>query len=65
VVIVIGNETTGLSTACRQACDVIAASQLTGAASPLNHASAATIALCEASRQRRAASQIPSQNRTI
>ena len=53
-VIVIGNEATGLSEAWRQACDVIARIPITGAASSLNAAGAATVVLYEAARQRRA-----------
>ena len=55
VVIVIGNETTGLSAAWRQACDVVARIPITGAASSLNAAGAATVVLYEAARQRRGA----------
>ena len=55
-VIVIGNETTGLSGAWRQACDVIARIPITGAASSLNAAGAATVVLYEAARQRRSLS---------
>jgi 23S rRNA (uridine2479-2'-O)-methyltransferase len=51
--IVIGNETTGLSTAWREACDVIARIPIAGAASSLNAANAAAIVLYEAARQRR------------
>jgi 23S rRNA (uridine2479-2'-O)-methyltransferase len=53
-VIVIGNETTGVSAAWRQACDVVARIPITGAASSLNAAGAATVVLYEAARQRRA-----------
>ncbi len=53
VVLVTGNETAGLSAAWRQACDVIARIPITGAASSLNAASAATVILYEAARQRR------------
>jgi TrmH family RNA methyltransferase len=53
VVLVIGNETTGLSAAWRQGCDVIARIPITGAASSLNAAGAATVVLYEAARQRR------------
>jgi len=53
-VLVIGNETSGLSAAWRQACDVIARIPITGAASSLNAAGAATVVLYEAARQRRA-----------
>lgn len=52
-VVVIGNETTGLSEAWRQACDVIARIPIAGAASSLNAAGAATVVLYEAARQRR------------
>ncbi len=58
-VLVIGNETTGLSAAWRQDCDVIARIPITGAASSLNAASAATVILYEAARQRREAGQAP------
>jgi TrmH family RNA methyltransferase len=51
-VVVIGNETTGLSEAWRQACDVMARIPITGAASSLNAAGAATVVLYEAARQR-------------
>ena len=53
-VIVIGNEAAGLSAAWRQACDVLARIPITGAASSLNAAGAATVVLYEAARQRRA-----------
>lgn len=52
--LVIGNETSGLSTAWRGACDAAVRIPMTGAASSLNAASAATVVLYEASRQRRA-----------
>jgi 23S rRNA (uridine2479-2'-O)-methyltransferase len=52
--LVIGNETTGLSAAWRESCDVIARIPITGAASSLNAAGAATVILYEAARQRRA-----------
>jgi 23S rRNA (uridine2479-2'-O)-methyltransferase len=51
--VVIGNETAGLSVAWRQACDVTVRIPMTGAASSLNAASAATVVLYEAARQRR------------
>jgi tRNA G18 (ribose-2'-O)-methylase SpoU len=54
-VILIGNETSGLSAAWRQACDVVARIPITGAASSLNAAGAATVVLYEAARQRRGA----------
>jgi 23S rRNA (uridine2479-2'-O)-methyltransferase len=55
--IVIGNETTGLSEGWRQACDVMARIPITGAASSLNAAGAATVVLYEAARQRRGAAE--------
>lgn len=50
--LVIGNETAGLSAAWRDTCDVMARIPIGGAASSLNAASAATVALYEAARQR-------------
>ncbi len=50
--LVIGNETSGLSSAWREACDVMARIPIGGAASSLNAASAATVTLYEAARQR-------------
>ncbi|HWG12716.1 MAG TPA: TrmH family RNA methyltransferase [Streptosporangiaceae bacterium] len=50
--VAIGNETSGLSEAWRAACDVIARIPISGAASSLNAASAATVLLYEAARQR-------------
>lgn len=61
VVIVVGNETSGLSAAWRQACDVIARIPIAGAASSLNAAGAATVVLYEAARQRRAAPKVSSE----
>jgi 23S rRNA (uridine2479-2'-O)-methyltransferase len=52
--IVIGNETTGLSAAWREACDVNVRIPISGSASSLNAASAATVLLYEAARQRAA-----------
>jgi tRNA G18 (ribose-2'-O)-methylase SpoU len=51
--IVIGNETRGLSGAWREACDHILRIPMTGAASSLNAAAAGTVVLYEAARQRR------------
>lgn len=48
----VGNETHGLSAAWREACDEMVRIPITGAASSLNAAAAATVALYEASRQR-------------
>lgn len=53
VLLVVGNEASGLSAAWRQACDVIGRIPITGAASSLNAASAAAVVLYEAARQRR------------
>jgi len=53
--IVTGNEATGLSGAWRAACDRVARIPITGSATSLNAASAATVFLYEAARQRRAA----------
>jgi TrmH family RNA methyltransferase len=52
LVVLVGNETAGLSVAWRQACDVTVRIPMTGAASSLNAASAATVVLYEAARQR-------------
>lgn len=51
--LVIGNETRGLSAAWRQAVDQVVRIHITGAASSLNAASAGTVVLYEAARQRR------------
>nr|WP_020543013.1 TrmH family RNA methyltransferase [Nonomuraea coxensis] len=50
--LVIGNETSGLSAGWRQACDTMARIPMAGSASSLNAASAATVVLYEAARQR-------------
>jgi 23S rRNA (uridine2479-2'-O)-methyltransferase len=50
--LVVGNETTGLSAAWREACDVLLNIPITGSASSLNAATAGTVALYEAARQR-------------
>jgi len=55
-VVVIGNETTGLSTAWRDACDHLLRIPMAGAASSLNAATAASIVLYESARQRAAVS---------
>jgi TrmH family RNA methyltransferase len=52
-VIVAGNETHGLSRAYREGCDTLVRIPMSGAASSLNIAVAASIVLYEASRQRR------------
>jgi TrmH family RNA methyltransferase len=51
-VLLIGNETTGLSAGWREAADVTVRIPITGAASSLNAAAAATVVLYEAVRQR-------------
>jgi tRNA G18 (ribose-2'-O)-methylase SpoU len=53
-VVLIGNETTGLSTAWRDAAHQTVRIPITGAASSLNAAVAGTVVLYEASRQRAA-----------
>lgn len=53
-IIAVGNETRGLSTAWRQSCDRTVRIPITGAASSLNAAAAATVVLYEAARQRTA-----------
>ncbi|NUT34717.1 MAG: rRNA methyltransferase [Hamadaea sp.] len=53
-VLVVGNETAGMSSAWRDACDELLTIPMTGAASSLNAATAGSIALYEAFRQRRA-----------
>jgi 23S rRNA (uridine2479-2'-O)-methyltransferase len=58
-VLVFGNETRGLSAAYRDLADVLARIPMQGAADSLNVASAATILLYEAARQRRAAVRPP------
>jgi tRNA G18 (ribose-2'-O)-methylase SpoU len=50
--LLVGNETTGLSTAWRGACDALVRIPITGSASSLNAATAGSIALYEAARQR-------------
>ncbi len=50
--LLIGNETTGLSAAWRAAADVLVRIPITGAASSLNAATAATVVLYETTRQR-------------
>lgn len=50
--LLIGNETSGLSNAWRELCDHVVSIPMTGSASSLNAANAATAVLYEASRQR-------------
>ena len=52
VLLVVGNETSGLSAAWREACDVLARIPMAGSASSLNMATAASLVLYEAMRQR-------------
>ncbi|MGH2356184.1 MAG: TrmH family RNA methyltransferase, partial [Chloroflexota bacterium] len=54
-VLVLGNETLGLSRGYRELCDVLVRIPMYGAADSLNVACAASIMLYEADRQRRAA----------
>lgn len=54
--LVIGNETVGMSAGWREACDVVAEIPMTGSASSLNASVAGSIALYETLRQRRARS---------
>lgn len=53
VLLLIGNETTGLSTAWRELCDHVVHIPMTGSASSLNASNAATVLLYETARQRR------------
>lgn len=55
VVVLVGNETTGLSAAWREACDQVVRIPMAGRASSLNAATAASVVLYEAARQRSAA----------
>ncbi len=52
--LVVGNETTGMSAGWRAACDEVVRIPIGGSASSLNAAAAATVVLYEAARQRRA-----------
>jgi len=52
VLLLVGNETTGLTSAWREVCDLSVRIPITGAASSLNAASAATAVLYEITRQR-------------
>src|SRR5205823_11227847 len=53
-VLVVGNETAGLSSAWRESVDSMVRIPITGAASSLNAATAASVVLYEAARQRKA-----------
>ncbi|GIJ24785.1 rRNA methyltransferase [Micromonospora lutea] len=53
----IGNETTGLSSGWREACDQLVRIPMVGSASSLNAATAATVVLYESARQRAAAAR--------
>jgi len=53
--IVVGNETVGMTSGWREACDRVLSIPMHGTASSLNAANAATVVLYEAARQRRAA----------
>jgi TrmH family RNA methyltransferase len=58
-VLLLGNETWGLSAAYREMCDALVRIPIGGGASSLNVAAAASIMLYEISRQRRALSAVP------
>ncbi|WP_457205123.1 TrmH family RNA methyltransferase [Nocardioides sp. P5_C9_2] len=53
LVVVVGNETAGMTTAWREACDELVSIPMAGSASSLNAATAGSIVLDEAARQRR------------
>ena len=57
--VLVGNETTGLSSAWRDLCDQLVRIPISGAASSLNAATAASIVLYESARQRALAKQHP------
>ena len=59
VLLVVGNEATGLSSAWRELCDQVVRIPMTGAASSLNAANAATAVLYEITRQRILAGRAP------
>jgi TrmH family RNA methyltransferase len=52
VLLLVGNETTGLTSAWRDLCDLTVKIPITGAASSLNAANAAAVVLYEIARQR-------------
>ena len=54
LVVVVGNETAGMTAAWREACDALVSIPMAGSASSLNAATAGSIVLDEAARQRRA-----------
>jgi tRNA G18 (ribose-2'-O)-methylase SpoU len=55
LIVVVGNETNGMTAAWREACDPLVAIPMAGSASSLNAATAGSIVLEEAFRQRRQA----------
>jgi len=57
-VLLVGNETAGLSSAWRESVDQMVRIPITGSASSLNAATAASVVLYEAARQRKAARQV-------
>lgn len=59
LLVLVGNETRGLASAWREACDVTVRIPMSGSASSLNAASAATVVLYEADRQRSGRSRRP------
>jgi tRNA G18 (ribose-2'-O)-methylase SpoU len=54
LLVVVGNETTGMTSAWREACDELVSIPMAGSASSLNAATAGSIVLDEVARQRRA-----------
>lgn len=63
VLLLVGNETNGLSAAWRELCDHVVRIPMVGSASSLNAANATTAVLYEASRQRAQTGRVPSQTR--
>ena len=61
VLLLIGNEASGLSAGWREQCDLLVRIPITGTASSLNAANAATAVLYEASRQRRTSRRLGAQ----
>jgi len=61
VLLLVGNETTGLTSAWRELCDLTVKIPITGAASSLNAASAAAVVLYEIARQRLTTQRLSTQ----
>jgi TrmH family RNA methyltransferase len=64
VLLLVGNETTGLTSAWRELCDLTVKIPITGAASSLNAANAATVVLYEIARQRLTTQRLTTQRLT-